>query len=133
MTLRRLMIPVLILSLTACSGGADSPEASGQAADTPEAAAAATLQQMLEVARAGDWHAYVDRFYGEKDKFRSPQDMDSLAARFRDQWGDRVLQALEQAASVAPEIEGDQAHFIVAGQTVFTLFRGSDGGWSFHL
>jgi hypothetical protein len=92
-----------------------------------------TIEAMLALAQAGDWGAYVDGYYGESYKFQSAADRDALVQRFQERWGDQVITALEQAAQIEPNIDGDQALFLVDGNPVFVLYRTTDGGWAFHL
>jgi hypothetical protein len=110
---------VLSLVLVALACGAPGP--------------AATVKDMLALAEAGDWGAYVDDYYGEQHKFDSPADRDALVNRFRDQWGARVLPALKAASETEPRIEGNKAIFEKDGKTVFVLHRSPDGKWTFHL
>jgi hypothetical protein len=101
---------------------------------TDEAAAAAALATMLELAEAGDWGAYVDGFYGEAHKFRGPEDRDALIARFEQKWGPVVVDALRKAATLEPTIEADgRASFEDDGQPVVELHRDDRGRWTFHL
>jgi hypothetical protein len=95
--------------------------------------AAQTIQEMLRVARADDWDNYVDRFYGETDKFRSPEDRQALVKRFEDRWGKQILPVLETASHLTPEIDADRAVFREGQDVVFVLYRGADGDWGFHL
>ena len=100
---------------------------------TPEESAATALSAMLAVAEAGDWGVYVDRFYGEQEKFTSPADRDKLVARFEEKWGAKVTEALKVASGVLPRLEDGKAIFEVDGKPVFVLYEGPDGNWTFHL
>ena len=95
--------------------------------------AAETLDRMLEVARAGDWEAYVDDYYGEQHKFRSTTDRDALVRRFEEKWGEKLVKGLSRAADLPVRIDGDKAKFLDGDDAVFVLHRGETGGWKFHL
>ena len=116
----RLVLPTLVL-LVAC--------AAPDAGPSPRA----TVDAMLALAEAGDWAAYVDDYYGEQEKFSGPADRDALVARFRDGWGERVLEALRGLEGIEPVIEGERAVFRRDGAEVFVLYRDADGRWGFHL
>lgn len=93
-----------------------------------------TIGRMLDAAEAGDWERYVDEFYGESEKLDSDVARDALVARFRDRWGEAVLEALREAVTIEPVFEGPRAFFRDAsGETVFELHRRFDGVWTFHL
>ncbi len=92
-----------------------------------------TLDRMLEVARNGDWEAYVDDYYGEQHKFRSPADRDELVQRFEDKWGAELIQVLSRAAKLPAQVEGDKAVFMDGADTVFILHHSESGVWKFHL
>jgi hypothetical protein len=125
----RLLAPALLGATLLACGGEPPPEPSA----TPQTSASAAVRAMLEVAEAGDWGAYVERFYGEKSKFASPAERDALVARFEGKWGERTTEALRAAAEIEPRIEGDRAIFEKDGRPVFRLFRHGEGGWKFHL
>ena len=119
-------------------GGRRSQAQVAAAADvapmTDEQGAAAALAAMLELAEAGDWGAYVDRYYGEAHKFGGPDDRDALVWRFEQRWGPRVVEALRQASSLTPTVGDDgRAIFSRDGQVVFVLHEHADGRWTFHL
>ena len=91
---------------------------------------------MMELARAGDWETYVDDFYGEAHKFEGNSDRrDALVAKFRDQWGDKLLSGFEPLEGKTAEIvdNGKKALFNVDGDNLFTLYLSDDGKWTFHL
>lgn len=100
---------------------------------TDDDVAAETLSQMLEVARKGNWEAYVDSHYGEQHKFRSSADRDALVRRFEEKWGEKFVQGLSRAAELPVQIDGDKAVFLDGDDTVLILHRGEAGGWKFHL
>ena len=129
-------ILVILFGLVGCDRAPETTPADRApetAKSTPEEQATAALSEMLAVAKAGDWGAYVDRFYGEQEKFRSPTDRDAVVARFAEKWGAKVVVALSAAEPIAPRIDGDQAIFEQDGQTVFILYRNDSGEWTFHL
>lgn len=120
--------------------------------------AAQAAKEMLALAKADDWSNYIDRYYGEIQKLRSPADKDELVRRFReDKWGKIVIATLEQATQTTPEIEGDLAKFKIdiaalkqanqntpevvahlerlenAEYLYFELHRTAEGEWKFHL
>lgn len=112
-----------------------STPAKAAAAEDDVTRAAATLHEMLDLAEAGDWGAYVDRFYGESHKFRGPEDRDALVQRFQQRWGEQVVEGLRQATQHTPVID-EQGRAVFAdqdGQPLFMLFPVEDGHWSFHL
>ena len=125
----RISFLVALIGLSGCTEAPEPPPAE----PTPEEQASAALAEMLAVAKAGDWGAYVDRFYGEQEKFGSPADRDKVVARFADKWGSKVVPALTAAAGITPRIDGDQALFEKDGQPVFVLHRNAAGEWTFHL
>ena len=126
--MKSLMLTALLLTCTiGCGGASDSGDAS-------EAAPETTIRAMRALAEAGDWDAYVDRYYGETHKFSSPADRDALVGRFEQTWGAQVLEALQKAESLEPRIDGDRAFFEDSdGQAVFELRRSAEGTWTFHL
>ena len=88
---------------------------------------------MLELAEAGDWAAYVNGFYGEAHKFRSPADRDALVERFEQRLGHEGHGGAGACASgVTPTIAGGRATFVENGQPLFELHE-HDGRWTFHL
>lgn len=125
------MLLVLVCALLGCGGQAeqDKPNDQQSAAEL----ASRTVDDLLTLARAGDWENYVDRYYGESHKFRSAADRDQLVQRFENQWGDKVLDSLEGVVHVKPVIEAESALFQVDGETLFVLYRTTDGEWKFHL
>ena len=125
----RISFLVALIGLVGCTEAPEAPPAE----PTPEAQASAALAEMLTVAKAGDWGAYVDRFYGEQEKFASAADRDQVVARFADKWGAKVVPALTAAAGITPRIDGDKAFFEKDGQPVFVLHRNAAGAWTFHL
>ena len=115
-------------------GSNSGPEADHQTLqDDAAAAASAALVDMLEAAQAGDWEAYVDRFYGEEHKFASPEERDMVVERFRDEWGAQVLPVLIEASELTPRIVEERALFERDGQLIFILHKDDDGRWTFHL
>ncbi len=94
----------------------------------------ATLSAMLEAAEDGDWEKYVDEYYGEQHKFKSPSDRDKLVSRFRDKWGSQVIAGLKEASQVEPEFseDGTQAIFQLSNGE-FILYKNEQGNWTFHL
>ncbi|MHC5004882.1 MAG: hypothetical protein ACYTJ0_17370, partial [Planctomycetota bacterium] len=138
---RALSFLALSITLTGCgvapsdaeAGTSTRTAAADRPAVPPEQAAAATLAEMLQVAEAGDWGAYVDRFYGEAHKFRGPADRDALVQRFETRWGAPVTEALRRAVGATPTIMPDgRAAFVDGDETLFELHR-HDGRWMFHL
>lgn len=134
------LLLLAIICISACDSGDSTGESiherptnSDEVTEPAPLTATETIDEMLMLARAGDWASYVDRFYGETDKFTSPADRDALVARFQGPWSERVLTALERAAGVDPEIQGDQAVFNVDGEPAFVLHRDADERWTFHL
>ena len=125
----RISLLVAIIGLVGCTEASEPPPARS----TPEEQASAALSEMLAVAKAGDWGAYIDRFYGESEKLNSPADRDALIARFESKWGPKVVETLTSAVEAAPRIDGDQAIFEQDGQPVFVLHRNASGEWTFHL
>ena len=111
----------------------DSTPVSAESHNSDENIAAETLNRMLEVARNGDWEAYVDDYYGEQHKFRSPADRDAMVQRFEENWGEKLVPGLSRAAKLPAQIEGDKAVFLEGDETVFILYRSENGGWKFHL
>ena len=59
----------------------------------------ATLYSMLKAAEAGNWEKYVDEYYGEQHKFKSPSDRDKLVSRFREKWGSEIIAGLKEEYS----------------------------------
>ena len=94
----------------------------------------ATLSAMLESAEDGDWEKYVDDYYGEQHKFKSPSDRDKLVSRFRDKWGSQVIAGLKEASQVEPELseDGTKAIFQLSNGE-FILYKNEQGNWTFHL
>ena len=94
----------------------------------------ATLSAMLESAEDGDWEKYVDEYYGEQHKFKSPSDRDKLVSRFRDKWGSQVIAGLKEASQVEPELseDGTKAVFQLSNGE-FILYKNEQGNWTFHL
>lgn len=113
--------------------GADEPDAATVATPrTDEEIAADTLSKMLAAATEGDWEAYVE-YYGEQDKFRSPADRDALVKRFKEKWGEKVVEGLSRAVEFPVQIDGDKAMFQDGENTLFILHRNETGDWTFHL
>ncbi|NNF41874.1 MAG: hypothetical protein HKO59_02025 [Phycisphaerales bacterium] len=117
--------------------GKRTPVAQAGSTATPAAAAtpAETVEQMLELARAGEWGAYIDRFYGEQHKFRPDHDdRGTLIARFSER-SDALITALEAVTQIEPVIsaDGDIATFQLDDDARFMLYRVEDGRWMFHL
>ena len=94
----------------------------------------ATLSAMLEAAEAGNWEKYVDEYYGEQHKFKSPSDRDKLVSRFREQWSSEVIAGLKEASQVEPELseDGTKTRFQLSNGE-FILYRNEQGSWTFHL
>jgi len=136
-TLKFTLLICVIIATGACGECEESAPVAEPAptvdVSTPEESAATAISAMLAVAEAGDWGAYVDRFYGEKDKFTSDADRDQVVARFAEKWGAKVTEALKAAAGVTPRIEDGKAIFEVDGKPVFVLHEGPGGNWTFHL
>jgi len=113
--------------------GADEPDAATVATPrTDEEIAAETLSKMLAAAKEGDWDGYVE-YYGEQDKFRSPADRDTLVTRFKEKWGEQVVEGLSRAVEFPVQIDGDKAMFQDGENTLFMLYRNETGDWTFHL
>ena len=93
-----------------------------------------TLLKMLRAAESGDWETYVDDYYGEQHKFRSPADRDKLISRYREKWGKKVIPGLREASRVEPKLsaDGNQAIFKIK-EGDFILYKDKDGYWMFHL
>ena len=136
-TLKFTLLICVIVAAGACGECEEEPPVAEPAppvdVSTPEESAATALSAMLAVAEAGDWGVYVDRFYGEQEKFTSPADRDKLVARFEEKWGAKVTEALKVASGVLPRLEDGKAIFEVDGQVAFMLHGDGDGGWTFHL
>lgn len=137
---KQLVVGFLLFGVTAVIG-CGSPEiaqrepttASADSDNSDEDNAAETINRMLEVAKSGDWEAYVDDYYGEQRKFRSPADRDALVKRFEEKWGEELVQGLGHAARLPVQIDGDKAIFLDGDDTMFILYRSQSGGWKFHL
>lgn len=132
----------LVLSLIACgseSGRTDKRDTavqepvglSREMPTTPEA----TVARLLELAEAGEWETYVDDFYGETHKFTDKGERDLLVSRFRDDWGQRVIENLRQVKDIEPQLSGDgrNAMFELGEDSRFTLYKDDEGRWKFHL
>ena len=132
----------LVLFLIACgseSGGAEKRDApsqkpslgSGEMPTTPEA----TVARLLELAEAGEWETYVDDYYGETHKFKDEGERDLLVSRFRDDWGEVVIESLRQVKDLEPKIsvDGRNAVFELGDNGKFTLYKDDEGRWKFHL
>jgi hypothetical protein len=141
--IRPVAVLVLLILAAACgaapaeSGAGSPPDTESSAGATPAESVldpAATIAKLLELAEAGDWETYVDDFYGEANKFEEG-DRDKLVARFRDQWGPKVIEGLKGVVDVEPRLsdEGSEAIFEIDGQIAFKLFRDAEGRWTFHL
>ena len=133
-----LMAFLSISMLVGCGDGpppaVPDPTVPDEPAVTDEAAAKTALGEMLKLAEAGDWGAYVDGYYGEKEKYTATADRDALVKRFKDNWGAKVLPILKLAVELEPRIDGDKAVFEnEEGLRRFVLHRTAEGGWSFHL
>lgn len=134
----------LLVLLVGCGGPqqdapaeplAGTPAPASAPMEAPESdaeAASQTLDEMLTAARAGDFGVYVDKYYGEADKFGSPADRDALVRRFEEKWKDKIVEALARASELPVKIDGDQALFLDGEEPVFVLYRHEDG-WKFHL
>lgn len=94
----------------------------------------ATVQQMLQLAEAGDWGTYVDDFYGETHKFRGPADRDKLVDMLQKR-GAGIIEALRKVSTIEPTIssDGTQAVFPLNETDRFTLYRNDSGQWTYHL
>ena len=94
-----------------------------------------TAADMLALAEAGDWAAYVDDFYGETHKFRNGGDRLQLIERFETKWGDQVVVMLRQVAGISPQVsaDGSRAVFDFGEGRAFTLHLDDGGRWKFHL
>ena len=138
--MRKHFIAGLLFSATAVTG-CGSPDiaqrepttVSAESIKSDEDIAAETLNRMLKVARKGNWEAYVDDYYGEQRKFRSPADRNALVQRFEEKWGETIVQGLSRAAELPVQIEADKAIFLDGEDTVFILHRSESGDWKFHL
>ena len=93
-----------------------------------------TLSAMLEVAEAGNWEKYIDEYYGEQHKFKSPSEREQVVSRFREKWGSKVIVGLKEASQVEPELseDGNQARFKLR-EGEFILYKNEQGKWTFHL
>ncbi len=93
-----------------------------------------TLSAMLEAAEDGNWEKYVDEYYGEQHKFKSPSDRDKLVSTFREKWGSQVIAGLKEASQIEPELseDGTQARFQLSNGE-FILYKNEQGSWTFHL
>lgn len=94
----------------------------------------ATLSAMLEAAEAENWEKYVDEYYGEQHKFKSPSDRDKLVSLFREKWGSQVIAGLKEASQVKPELseDGTLARFQLSDGELI-LYKNEQGNWTFHL
>lgn len=135
--IRQFSICVVLAATAGCGGSQTPTEEPAVEAPTPQLSdedlAAKTLLQMLELARAGDFEAYVDDFYGETHKLRSPADRDALVRRFKEKWGDALVEGLDRASKLPVVIDGDQATFLDGDEPAFILHRSAEGSWKFHL
>jgi len=131
------VIPMVLSGCGVSTSEAEAGTAPGTVADrpaiSPEQAARATLERMLEVAEAGDWGTYVDEFYGEAHKFRGPADRDALVQRFEQKWGAKVTEALRRASGRTPTIGSDGRASFLDGDTPLFELHEHDGRWTFHL
>ena len=138
----------LIFAISGCREATDGLGAIDDAASTaPDAASEETtkskslspeetLARLIELARAGDWETYVDDFYGESHKFEGMAERrDTVVARFRDEWADKVVAGFEPLEGKTAEIaeDGKKAVFSVDGEPSFMLYLSDDGRWTFHL
>ena len=126
------LLSAFLMALSGCGGQDSHDKPAGNTQDAVREASE-TVDDLLELARAGDWRTYVDRHYGEAHKFRSDADRDKLVHRFENQWGDRIIASLERVAPLTPAIEADKAIFRDGNDVLFVLYRASDGKWKFHL
>lgn len=98
-----------------------------------EETARSTVKKMLKLAESGDWDTYVDRYYGETQKFGSPDERRALVLRFEQHWGSRVVVALRKASEIKPAIKEGRAVFKNGDKEVFALHKDKNGKWTFHL
>lgn len=122
-------------SADAASDVATPVSRSGETASEYPSSPEAAVSEMLRLARAGEWGAYVDRFYGEQHKFRPGHDDRSAVADRLARSADRIVAGLEEASDARPVVseDGATATFPLSGGAAFTLFRAADGRWTFHL
>ena len=139
---RQIVLWGVITAMAGCGGtnttqvaptGKTSPPSPSAAGSSVEDLAARSLGEMLQVARSGDFEKYVDDYYGETDKFRTPADRDALVRRFTEKWGESLVEGLDRAAKLPVKIDGDKALFLDGDEPVFILHRAEDGAWKFHL
>ena len=132
-----LIISAVVVAASLLSGCGPSSADAGSAAESSRSSAIESPEQvvesMLALAREGDWATYIDRYYGEQHKFRSPDDRDRLAEMLASR-ADQIVRGLEQVQGVTPEIapDGSTATFTLPGGDAFTLYHNS-GAWTFHL
>ena len=134
-----LLVIVFLIQTLGCGSDSETQEqpqdmvaASSTVASDKETAVAA-VKKMLALAESGDWDTYVDRYYGETQKFGSPDERRALILRFEQHWGSRVLAALRRASEIKPVIQGGKAVFKDGDKEVFALQKDKSGRWTFHL
>ncbi len=117
---------VLVVSVSLGTGCSQNPSQSTSPTET--------LSAMLELASEGNWEKYIDEYYGEQHKFKSPSDREQLVSRFREKWGSKVIVGLKEASQVEPELSQDenQARFKLS-QGELILYKNEQGKWTFHL
>ena len=132
----------LILALTACGAELDQPEAGNTTTsqlafnDTDEKPVTPqeTVARLLKLAEAGEWETYVDDYYGEIHKFKGEGDRAALVSRFREDWGEQVIEALRQVKEIEPRLNADGSEAVFElGDGGFTLYKDDKGHWKFHL
>ena len=132
------LVLVFLVPTLGCSSDStqDEPQdmavASSSIANDAETATTA-VKKMLKLAESGDWDTYVDRYYGEAQKFGSPDERLALVLRFEQHWGSRVLVALRKASQITPVIKEGKALFSDGEKDVFALHKDKNGKWTFHL
>lgn len=127
-SIRRCFVAFLVIAVS-ISLGLGCSQDQGQQLSPSE-----TVSEMLEAAKAGNWEKYVDAFYGEQHKFKSSSDRDLVVSRFREKWGDKVIEALEEVSRVEPQLseDGRTATFRLKNGD-FKLYKNEQGNWTFHL
>ncbi len=139
----------LVASIMFLGCGGSAPDSSNTSVEenesrpkvelTDDVAAANTLAEMLEVAKRGDWGEFVDKFYGEQEKFRSSDDREQLVKRFEGKYAETMVAALTRCVSLPVRIDGDTALFKDGDEIVYALHRNSNTAlnptsqWTFHL
>jgi|GEM_PF-2467787 len=149
MTMKLHLLPSLLctaaLLMSGC--GSEEPASDPQAADPPSPervaaddnpdlaaqAAQESVKQMLALAKADAWDAFIQGYHGELHKVENDNQLAQLTERFANQWGSKLIPVLEQAAEITPIIEEGKALFQVDGETIYELHLGDNGQWGFHL